>query len=212
MNSIYYKRLVKETAILPKEIQEQVLTDYKSYEEEARSLGKTEKEIESEFGNPKDIVSSYLKDEFGNTVASTPFYDKFLTDIMTILFIIIFLPINTWLITTGFFGTTTIDSKLPVSVLLKAILLDPLNIVVIIGGIIFAVQIIRTNKNRYKILTDRKIMLEKLVMFVLPISLVIAYFIYHGSHRFIVLAILFQTTLTSVVYFLVRTFTTKKIA
>lgn len=66
MSNNYLNQLKKEISRLPKATQKQILSDYQSYTEEADLSGKPESDIAREFGVPREIALSYIKDEFKN--------------------------------------------------------------------------------------------------------------------------------------------------
>lgn len=211
MNNSYLNQLKSEISVLPKIIQQQIVSDFESFSQEALTSGKTEIDFEKEFGNPREIALSYIKEEFSDKSKTALYYDKLLTELISILFLVAFIPINLWIMTQGYYGQLPNNFENPTPVLLKAFLMDPIFILAVIVGIVVAIRIFRTNKNRYRLLTETYRKSEKVLALIPSALLVLVYFTYHGTYRYIALGILVQTTLVAAVYIFTRILTTKNI-
>lgn len=158
---------------------------------------------------PKEIALSYIKEEFKNPLLVTTVFDRLITEFLSIVFLLAFLPVNMWLMSEGYYGKLPNYFENPTSIIFKALFTSPLNILALILGVVVVVRTILTNKNRYRVITTRYLVTEKILVSIPANLLALVYFVYHGVHRYIALGVLVQTTLTAAVYILTRVFTTK---
>lgn len=180
----YFKTLDKEIKVLPKELQQQILIDYNELFQEGIAVGKKEEEVSCELGHPTELVNSYLRQQIGDSAQKKIIlFDNIIGQIVLWTSLIIFIPINGWLFHKGYYGDVPKEIGNITKLFGRALIIDPFFMTATITALIVLIKKIKNNTERMVVLPEKHVLIERTFFTVIPVLLIIIYFVYNGPFK-----------------------------